>query len=906
MKKINFIDKHGSFRIDQAEKLSYLYYPVASSKGLKCAVTPRLHGDSKLDQNHFLLEPTSCEDLHQSEAGRNFWCKFEDGSFISAVGNSALQEAKFFTKEADSVQLESGFMWQKAKRIIGDIEATTLSFVPVEENFEVMQVTIENRGDKEVSMTPFAAIPIYGRSADNIRDHRHVTALLHRTFVMEEGIAVAPTFSFDERGHKVNDHLYYVFGSDDLGNKPVKFYPILETFVGEGGSLHMPEAIAHEVESVAVGEVVCGYESMGAFEFDKVVLKSGEKKTYTLLLGIEEVDPTEASLKQTVFDIAKKRYESYGTLAQMEPIFEQTKEYWKEAVNISFETKDALFDGYMKWISFQPMLRRIFGCSFLPHHDYGKGGRGWRDLWQDILALLLMGGDGLGEMLINNFQGVRVDGSNATIIGSKPGEFIADRNNITRVWMDHGLWPFMTSLLYIHQTGNYDLLFEHVSYFKDKQVLRGSKVDVDYNISQGVLQKTEEGTTYLGSIIEHLLLQNLTAFYEVGEHNHMKLRGADWNDALDMAEERGESVAFTAAYGGNLSDLAELLEKLVERMDIEHIEILEEMLPLLQHNSDLYNNKDAKNQILEDYCKSVMKTVSGKKVKVEIQELILSLRGKAEWIREHVRNSEWLEEGWFNSYYDDHGRQVEGTFDGTIRMMLTGQVFTIMSKTATNDQIESMVKAADRHLFAPDRGGYALNTDFGHMKTDLGRMFGFAYGHKENGAVFSHMTTMYANALYSRGFVKEGYQALDCLMKQAQNIEVSKILPGIPEYYNDLGRGMYHYLTGSASWFLLTVVTQMFGVRGDYGNLMLEPKLVEEQFDENNEASISLLFQGKSFVITVVNKERKEYGEYVVGPALVNGVELPFQRKEKSIILPKSLLDELDLDKQHKIIVELV
>ena len=35
-----------------------------------------------------------------------------------------------------------------------------------------------------------------------------------------------------------------------------------------------------------------------------------------------------------------------------------------------------------------------------------------------------------------------------------------------------------------------------------------------------------------------------------------------------------------------------------------------------------------------------------------------------------------------------------------------------------------------------------------------------AYGEKENGAVFSHMTVMYANALYQRGFVKEGYRAV--------------------------------------------------------------------------------------------------------------------------------------------------
>lgn len=55
-------------------------------------------------------------------------------------------------------------------------------------------------------------------------------------------------------------------------------------------------------------------------------------------------------------------------------------------------------------------------------------------------------------------------------------------------------------------------------------------------------------------------------------------------------------------------------------------------------------------------------------------------------------------------------------------------------------------------------------------------MFGFACGEKENGAVFSHMAVMYANALYRRGFAKEGYRAL--------RFGTSRIYPGIPEYFN--------------------------------------------------------------------------------------------------------------------------
>ena len=122
----------------------------------------------------------------------------------------------------------------------------------------------------------------------------------------------------------------------------------------------------------------------------------------------------------------------------------------------------------MKWVSLQPVLRRIYGCSFLPHHDYGNGGRGWRDLWQDCLALLLMEPETARTQLLNNFGGVRMDGTNATIIGKASGEFIADRNNISRVWSDHGVWPLFTTLLYLDNSGDMDFLFEQQTYFKDR------------------------------------------------------------------------------------------------------------------------------------------------------------------------------------------------------------------------------------------------------------------------------------------------------------------------------------------------------------------------------------------------------------------------------------------------------
>ncbi|MNI44225.1 hypothetical protein D3C73_985910 [compost metagenome] len=131
-------------------------------------------------------------------------------------------------------------------------------------------------------------------------------------------------------------------------------------------------------------------------------------------------------------------------------------------------------------------------------------------------------------------------------------------------------------------------------------------------------------------------------------------------------------------------------------------------------------------------------------------------------------------------------------------MTLTGQVFTIMGGVATEEQVGKITAAVDRYL-KDDKIGYRLNSRFGGIQQNLGRAFGFAFGHKENGAMFSHMTVMYANALYKRGFVQEGFEVLDSIYRLSVDFDKSRMYPGVPEYINEKGRGLYTYLTGSAS-----------------------------------------------------------------------------------------------------------
>lgn len=678
---------------------------------------------------------------------------------------------------------------------------------------------------------------------------------------------IYPTLTFDERGHNKNKIFYGALAKEEVNGEmvsPVSFCPVTEEFIGRGGNFENPYyVVKNQPLPYKAGEEVDGYETVAAIRFADCTLEPGETRTYIVALGYgeSEAEITELSKKYLI----KKHFDKY---------LEETKEFWQEKINVSYNSADSDFDNWMHWVNFQPMLRRIYGCSFLPHHDYGKGGRGWRDLWQDCLALLIMEPEKVREMLIDNFGGVRFDGTNATIIGSKQGEFIADRNNIVRVWMDHGAWPYLTTRLYMQQTGDIEFLTEANTYFKDAQICRGEKRDDRWNDTRGNKQMTEDALPYEGTVLEHLLIQHLTSFYDVGEHNHIRLRGADWNDGLDMAEERGESVAFTALYGGNLKNLAQDIKDYSDKTGKDTVSIAKEILMLLEADSSIYDSIGEKNALLEKYCDEVGHIISGEKTEVKCDWLADKLTEMSNWITDHIRNTEWTSDkegnSWFNGYYDNSGKAVEGDFESGVRMMLTGQVFTVMSGVATDEQVAEIAKAADKYLYDEAIGGYRLNTDFKEVKTDMGRLFGFAFGHKENGAVFSHMAVMYANALYSRGFVKEGYKVINTLYKHCADYHKSNIYPGVPEYVNQRGQGMYHYLTGAASWLLLTVLNEMYGIKGELGALKLAPKLLAEQFSKGM-ASATCMFRGANITVTYQNPFGLEAGEYTVKEIYIDG-----------------------------------
>ena len=230
-----FLDDAGTFVAKNPHRLSRVYFPLANEKGLLSSITPTLHGDIKTGQHSFLMPPASTEDLHDSRHNRNFWVHIKGRPAWSAASG-----------DVDESLVEAGTLWHKVirtnKRIGLKVEFT--NFMPLSDHaVEIMSIKLTNISRKKLDITPTAAIPIYARSADRLRDHRHASALLNRIKIHRHGVIVTPTMSFDERGHNINTLSYFVLGCDGYGNPPTGSFPTILEFSGEGGNLDRPEAV---------------------------------------------------------------------------------------------------------------------------------------------------------------------------------------------------------------------------------------------------------------------------------------------------------------------------------------------------------------------------------------------------------------------------------------------------------------------------------------------------------------------------------------------------------------------------------------------------------------------------------------------------------------------------------------
>jgi cellobiose phosphorylase len=94
------------------------------------------------------------------------------------------------------------------------------------------------------------------------------------------------------------------------------------------------------------------------------------------------------------------------------------------------------------------------------------------------------------------------------------------------------------------------------------------------------------------------------------------------------------------------------------------------------------------------------------------------------------------------------------------------------------------------------------------------------------------------------------------------------IPPVLPEYCNGQGRGLYLFLTGSASWYIYTLFEEVLGIKFFFGDLILEPKLLAGNFKQSD-IKASFSFRKKDISV-LYTKSSARSGPYTISRLFVN------------------------------------
>jgi len=753
------------------------------------------------------------------------------------------------------------------------IEVNATVFVPLGKMQEVWIVEVKNTSRKKVNFDFIPTVPIFGGSRAYTEYHRDVVRLYNKSRATDH-IEILPGLEWVEGKTEPSEICYYMAAETEEGRKGSRLYSDRETFLGNGCSWAFPEAI---LENKAPKFQCLGKEAVGAIEFKNLSLKAGETKGFAISTGITHGSAeTEKAVKETTCKEAMLE-------------LEKLKNFWAErSSRVKIQTKNETFNNLWNlWWGYQLSMRYWFGNTGHPQFDYGSDFAGWRDFWQDMMAATVIDPQGLEKRTLHTLEGIRLDGTNATRFFARTKEFGSDEVN--GLWCDHPYWTTQTVLILINFLGDPKFIFKDgIAYFKDSYRDRGDRKDISWPNGKIERQKTASGEVYKGTVLEHLLTQLLTMFYDVGRNNLLKQKRADWNDAVDQV--KGENVTFSLGLSQDLKELANFLEDIKKRASVNEVELYEELTTLIDEWPENPENipYQTKQKKLEDFLNRVNGEISGKKISIDISRLIKDLRAKSEVIIKTVNKVAFNGE-YYIGYFHSDGKPVDSIFkEGATKksnpltddfvMMLMPQTWSLLSNAADELGVtDKVLESVGKNLFDKVVGALKLNYP-AYLKFDkkVGRITGFAAGTKENNAIFCHANLFMCWALLRRKKADEAYKIFSGINPLNHPQEVLRTGPWIPEYYissdnpNFPGRGEYPMLTASGGWTRYLFQNFFFGVRGELDGLRIDPCLPAAK--EFQECKLSIHFRGAFYEIFFKNPNLvKEPKRKIIK---VNGIEI--------------------------------
>ncbi|MCL2717685.1 MAG: glycosyl transferase [Lachnospiraceae bacterium] len=442
--------------------------------------------------------------------------------------------------ELDSYECRHGIGYSRFTGRKNGVCASLLSFVPMNDTCELIQLTITNESDVTKSLSLFSYVEWCLWNADD--DMKNFQRNLN---IGEVEVVDSAIFHKTEYRERRNHYAVYAV------NTPIDgFETIRDEFLGAYRGTDNPEAVE---KGKLFGNLASGWSPIASHQIN-LSLAPGETRTFIFVLGYLENAKAEKWETDGIIN-KEKAYtmlNKYKTDEGVSLAFQELNDYWQELLSkYTVKSSDEKVDRMVNiWNQYQCMVTFNMSRS-ASYYESGIGrGMGFRDSNQDLLGFVHLIPDRARERIIDIASTQFPDGS-----AYHQYQPLTKRGNTDAGsgFNDDPLWLIAGASAYVRETGDMTILTEMVPFNNDE--------------------------TNKAPLMEHLKRSLDYIINNKGPHKLPLIGRADWNDCLNLncfSEQPGESFqtfgpsegpvaesVFIAGmfvkYGEEYAELAELL-----------------------------------------------------------------------------------------------------------------------------------------------------------------------------------------------------------------------------------------------------------------------------------------------------------------------------------------------------------
>ena len=422
----------------------------------------------------------------------------------SVVWNPGWQPVK---TTLDSYECRHGLGYSTFTSTKNNVEAKVLTFVPMDDNCEVSQITITNNKDKEADLSLFSYVEWCLWNADDDMKNFQRNLSTGEVEITDGGSTIYHKTEYRER----RNH-YAIYSV----NAPVDgFDTSRDAFLGAYNGPDSPDVVS---DGKCTNSVASGWSPIASQQIN-LKLKAGESKTFIFVLAYVENPEDDKWEAPNVINKkpANLLLSRYKTEDAVEKALTELKNYWKDLLsNYHISSKNEKVDRMVNiWNQYQCMVTFNMSRS-ASYYESGIGrGMGFRDSCQDLLGFVHLIPDRARQRIIDIASTQFQDGS-----AYHQYQPLTKKGNsdIGSGFNDDPLWLIAGTSAYVRETGDLSILKEMVPFDNDMSVAK--------------------------TLMGHLKCSfDFTATHK-GPHGLPLIGRADWNDCLNLncfSEHPGES-----------------------------------------------------------------------------------------------------------------------------------------------------------------------------------------------------------------------------------------------------------------------------------------------------------------------------------------------------------------------------